>query len=340
MNNPFQQVLNGHHLTESEAHRLITTLAQGEVEPALAGAVLATMRHRGESAAEICGAAEAMLDLAHPVTLTHSAGLLDTCGTGGDGSNSLNLSTAVSLLAAACGQPVVKHGNRSISSQSGSADMLAALPIHPEQRPEDQFYRTGFAFLFAPNYHPAMAHIMPVRRALGVRTLFNILGPLCNPARPAYQVIGTYDRTVAQKMAHALRGLRHNQRAFVIHGHNGWDEATPICPFTVFEVVGGDVHSQVIHPNTLGLPKCEAEDLRGGDARYNAMRLRRVLTGREYGAHRNAVLLGTSLALHVCGAVSNLSEGLQRAAAAIDEGDAEQLLTALAESPRKDVVNG
>jgi anthranilate phosphoribosyltransferase len=199
---------------------------------------------------------------------------------------------------------------------------------------------TGFAFLFAPDFHPAMARIMPVRRALGVRTLFNILGPLSNPARPSFQVIGTYALPVARKMAAALAEFQHTRRAFVVHGTNGWDEATPICPFTLLEVHDGQVQERTLGQRDHGLPACTEEDLRGGDARYNAMRLRRVLEGREFGAHRNALLLGTGLALQVTGHVDSLKEGIQKADCALEEGKGADLLERLAVPARKGVVNG
>lgn len=334
-----ESILNGQTLSEVAAHNLVTTLAAGQVDPVIAGAILASMRLRGETIEEIRGAAEAMLDLSIPPDLPHSNRLVDTCGTGGDGSDSLNLSTGVSLLAAAAGATVVKHGNRSISSQSGSADVLAALPLDLKSTPCDLLADTGFAFLFAPKFHPAMANIMPVRRALGTRTLFNILGPLCNPARPAFQVVGAYALDVAEKMAHALSGLPHTQRAFVIHGANGWDEATPICPFTLFEVQQGRVQRRVIDPQDLGVRPCKAEDLRGGDARYNAMRLRRVLEGREMGHHRDALVLGTGLALEVCGLADTLTDGMLQASHTLNSGAGAELLHAIGPAQRE-VVNG
>lgn len=340
MKNPFQTLLDGQTLSVEGAHNLVTTLAQGDVSPALAGSALAILRHRGETTEEIQGAAEAMLDLSIPPHIVSEKGLLDTCGTGGDGSNSLNLSTGVSLLAAACGVPVVKHGNRSVSSQSGSADVLEALSLDLHRCPADSIAQTGYCFLFAIDYHPAMARIMPVRRALGVRTLFNILGPLSNPARPPFQVVGAYSLPVAEKMALALSQLYHTQRAYVVHSDNGWDEATPICPFTLFDVNEGQVQRRTVNPTTLGFPPCTEEDLRGGDARYNAMRLRRVLEGREFGPHRDALLLGAGLALQVTGVVEHISEGIERAAHALDTGDGADLLHRLARPPVLEAVNG
>lgn len=331
------QLLNGHTLNEKESVAFITGLAHGEVEPAVSGAILAIMRLRGETAEEIRGCAQGLLELAHNPHIVSKTGLLDTCGTGGDGSHSLNVSTGVALLAAACGVPTVKHGNRSVSSRSGSADVLEHLgySLHTENAAE--LTHTGFTFLFAPRFHPAMAKIMPVRRALGVRTLFNILGPLCNPARPAFQMIGTYDLQLAEKMAHALAGMPHIHRALVIHGKNGWDEATPICPFHVYEVREGQVTLRQRDALHHGLSRCEPESLKGGDATYNAMRLRQVLENREHGPHRDTLLLGTGLALELTGRVSRLDEGIALAREVLDSGNAAQCLPPVR---IQEVVNG
>ena len=184
-----------------------------------------------------------------------------------------------------------------------------------------------------------MASIMPIRRALGTRTLFNLLGPLCNPARPSFQIVGTVSESHAEKLANALSAMAHIQGAYVITGHNGWDEATPICPFTVFEVRNGTVTRVVHDPRAFGLTPCRAEDLRGGDARYNAMRLRRVLLGKESGAHRDTLVLGVGLGLQLMGYCGSIDAGLLRAQNAIDSGAAATLLHRLTEQPRE-VVNG
>jgi anthranilate phosphoribosyltransferase len=258
---------------------------------------------------------------------------IDIVGTGGDASGSVNISTGTSLLVAACGLPVIKHGNRSISSRSGSADVLEQLGLPlplDEARAGACLAATGFTFLFAPHYHPAMKAIGPVRQALGVRTLFNVLGPLTNPAAPPYMLVGAYSEPMAELMAGALAGLPGVRRAFVVHGAAGWDEPTPIGPFTLFEVQGGTVRRSVRTPADYGLATCTAEDLAGGDAAANAAAMRAVLEGRDRGPHRDALCLGAALALEAAGVASSPADGLARAAAAIDDGRAAGVLRAIA----------
>ena len=232
-----ERLLRGEHLDEATAGDLLRLLARGEIQPALAGALLAALRAKGETPEEIRGFARAMRELALRPAIPAGA-YVDIVGTGGDGSGSLNLSTGASLLAAACGLPVVKHGNRSVSSKSGSADVLAALglPIPLDEAAAGAcLARCGFTFLFAPHYHPATKNIAAVRQALGVRTVFNILGPLANPAAPPFHVIGAFSDAMAASMADTLSGLPLT-RAFVVHGEAGWDEATPAGPFICYDV--------------------------------------------------------------------------------------------------------
>jgi anthranilate phosphoribosyltransferase len=259
-------------------------------------------------------------------------GAVDVVGTGGDRSGSLNLSTGSALVAAAAGIPVVKHGNRSMTSESGSADVLEELGL-PMPLNEDQarrlFTATGFTFLFAPHYHPAMAAVGPIRRALGVRTVFNILGPLTNPAAPRHLVIGAFDPGAARLMAGALSGLEM-ERAFVIHGAGGWDEPSPLGDFILFDVRPGRVEESVRSPSTLGMSPCEPADLAGGSPSHNARRLLDVFEG-ERSAHRDAVVLGAALALEVTGRSDSASDGVELASAAIDSGSALTLAKRLAE---------
>ena len=324
-------LLDGGSLSESQASSVMRSMADGTLEPAVSGAVLAAMRTRGETVEELRGFANAMRDMALTPSLPTDRPLLDTCGTGGDGSGSLNLSTGVALLAAACGARVVKHGNRSVSSRSGSADVLEALGYSIPTTPGDvarDLEETGFTFLFAPSHHPAMKAIMPVRRALGVRTVFNVLGPLTNPARPEYQLVGAFDLKAAELMAAALHGLGV-RRAFIVHGAAGWDEPTPIGPFHLFDVNENGVRSELRDPADLGLPRCTPTDLRGGTPAENARQLREVLHGERLGPHRDALLLGTALALEVTGIVSRSTEGMDMAREAIDCGRAGALLRQL-----------
>jgi anthranilate phosphoribosyltransferase len=325
------RLLNGESLAEQQAYELMHKLADGVLPDALAGALLAGLRAKGETADEIRGFATAMRELAVHPDIPAGAPTVDTVGTGGDGSGSLNLSTGTGLLAAACGSRVVKHGNRSVSSRSGSADMLECLgmplPLHEEQA-VSCLQATGFTFLFAPAYHPAMKAVMPIRGAMSVRTVFNVLGPLTNPAAPPFQLIGAYSKDAARLMADALAGMPL-ERAFVVHGEPGWDEATPAGDFYLFDVTPGKVTETRRTPEDYGLQRCKPEDLEGGDADHNAHELLRVFTGDDKGAHRDALLMGTSLMLEVQGQAKSAKEGVELAAAAIDDGRAETFLASL-----------
>jgi anthranilate phosphoribosyltransferase len=325
------KLLSGNDLEEQQAYDLMQQFAAGDLDPAFAGALLAGLRAKGETAAEIRGFARAMRELAVHPDIPEGAPTVDTVGTGGDGSGSLNLSTGTGLLAAASGSRVVKHGNRSVSSKSGSADMLECLgmplPLH-EKEAVDCLEATGFTFLFAPAYHPAMKSVMPVRGAMAVRTVFNILGPLTNPASPPFQLIGAFSREMAKLMADALAGL-DIERAFVVHGEPGWDEATPAGDFVLYDVRPGSVAETTRSPGDYGLARCAPEALKGGDAEHNARELVRVFTGEDKGAHRDALLMGTSLMLEVQGVASDPVDGVQQAAAAIDEGRTTDFLAGL-----------
>lgn len=325
------QLLDGHSLQEHQANELMHKLAAGDISAALAGALLAALRAKGETADEVRGFATAMRALAVHPEIPAGEPTVDTVGTGGDGSGSLNISTGTGLLAAACGARVVKHGNRSVSSRSGSADMLECLgvplPLH-EAEAVACLEATNFTFLFAPAYHPAMKAIMPVRGALAVRTVFNMLGPLTNPAAPPYQLIGAWSQDAARLMAGALAGMPI-ERAFVVHGDPGWDEATPVGEFTLFDVVPGKVTETIRTPENYGLARCAAEDLAGGDAEHNARELLRVFSGDDKGGHRDALLMGTSLVLEVKGAADNPKQGVEIAAKALDSGDAAAFLERL-----------
>jgi len=324
-------LLDGRSLAEAQAYKLMHKLAEGELPPALAGALLAGLRAKGETADEIRGFATAMRELAVHPDIPDGAPTVDTVGTGGDGSGSLNLSTGTGLLAAACGSRVVKHGNRSVSSRSGSADMLECLgmplPLH-EKEAVSCLNATSFTFLFAPAYHPAMKSVVPIRGALAVRTVFNVLGPLTNPAAPPFQLIGAYSKDAAKLMAETLAGMPL-ERAFVVHGNPGWDEATPAGDFVLYDVRPGSVTETTRSPSDYGLAVCSPEALEGGDAEHNARELVRVFTGEDKGAHRDALLMGTSLVLEVQGVATDPVDGVQQAAAAIDDGRAETFLTGL-----------
>lgn len=322
------RLLDGEALTEADAAALMHAMAGGDMDPALGGAFLAGLRAKGETADEIRGFATAMRELAVRPAIPDGAPTVDTVGTGGDGSGSLNLSTGTGLLAAAAGARVVKHGNRSISSKSGSADMLECLGM-PLPLAADASVTAlealGFTFLFAPAFHPAMKAIMPVRGALGVRTVFNLLGPLTNPAAPPYQLIGAFSPEAAKLMAETLAGMPI-ERAFVVHGEPGWDEATPAGEFLLYDVRPGTVSELSRTPEDYGVTRCAPADLAGGDAAHNARELRRVFEGDDLGAHRDALLMGTSLVLEVMGAASDAKDGVAQAADTIDSGRAADFL--------------
>ncbi len=325
------RILNGESLSEPEAAALMHELAGGELQPAQAGALLAGLRAKGETADEIRGFALAMRELALHPAIPEGSPTVDTVGTGGDGSGSLNLSTGTGLLAAACGARVVKHGNRSISSKSGSADLLEILGMPlplDEQAVIDCLQATSFTFLFAPAFHPAMKSIMPVRNALGVRTLFNILGPLTNPTAPPFQLIGAFSKDAAKLMADTFAGMPI-ERAFVVHGEPGWDEATPVGDFVLYDVRDGTVTETLRTPENYGLDRCKPEELAGGDAEYNANELRRVFGGDDKGPHRDALLMGASLVLEVLGMAKDAKQGIEIATSGIDDGAAKKLLADL-----------
>jgi anthranilate phosphoribosyltransferase len=326
-----QQLLERRDLSQAQAEELLAHLTDPQLPPAMAGAILAALSTKGLVADEVRGFAQAMRRLARRPELPAQLRALDIVGTGGDASGSLNISTGTALLTAACGVPVVKHGNRSVSSRCGSADVLEALglAIPPDAQAAVACLKaTGFTFLFAPHYHPATKAIAPIRAALGVRTVFNILGPLVNPAQPPLHLVGAFSLEVARLIADTFQGLPM-ERTFVVHGALGWDEPTPVGPFTLFDVRPGRVAMQVRTPADYGLAPCTVSDLAGGDAAHNARALEAVLYGEVRGAHRDCLLLGTALALELAGESRTPREGLALAAAAIDSGAARRLLAAL-----------
>jgi anthranilate phosphoribosyltransferase len=326
-----EDLLAGCHLSEAHAAALMRRLTDPDLPPALAGAILAALRANGVTAEEVRGFAGAMRALARRPALPPALDAIDIVGTGGDGSLSLNLSTGAALLAAACGLAVVKHGNRSISSRSGSADVIEQLGF---ELPLDEtaaarcFAATGFTFLFAPYYHPAMKAIAPVRSALGIRTVFNLLGPLTNPAAPRYCLIGAYDEATARLLADTLAGM-DLERAWVVHGAAGWDEATPIGPFVAFDVRRGEVGRLTIDPEEFGLAPCNAAELAGGDAASNLEAISAVFERRDRGAHLAALALQCGLALYVAGRAASIAAGIATARSVIDSGRAEEWLAQL-----------
>lgn len=334
-----ERLLDRQNLSEHEAGSILVALAEPSTPTALGGALLAALRAKGVTGDELRGFARAMRELARRPDIEENlrSQAIDIVGTGGDASGSVNISTGTALLTAACGIPVIKHGNRSISSKSGSADVLEKLGLSlplDEVRAGACLSRTGFTFLFAPHYHPAMKSIAPVRQALGIRTVFNVLGPLTNPAAPPYAIVGAFNETTAELMANALSGMPELVRAWVVHGSKGWDEPTPLGPFIVFDVKSGKVQRSMRTPEDYGLKRCEVADLTGSDATYNAAALERVLRGEDRGAHRDALVLGAAIALECTGRVGSPRDGVALASAVIDDGRAAKMLDRLKEFSR------
>jgi anthranilate phosphoribosyltransferase len=309
----------------------------GEATPAQIGGFLVALRAKGETAAEIAGCAEAMRGHVLAVRPDRTD-LVDTAGTGGDGARTLNISTAAGIVAAAAGAAVAKHGNRAVSSASGSADVIEALGFRLELPPE-RIARSidlyGFGFMFAPAHHPAMRHAAPVRRELGTRTIFNLIGPLTNPASARAQVMGVYSPELAPTVASVIAMLGAT-RAFVVHGAGGVDELSPVGPNLVYEVVGEDVRERTVDPAELGIPRCEPGDLRGGDPTENAHSIRRVFAG-ENGAQSDAILLNAAAAIAAGGRADDLADGLELAREAVASGAAAERLEQLASFSREDV---
>lgn len=327
-----ERLLAGTHLTEAEAGELLLALTNEATPPAMAGGILIALCAKGVTANELRGFANTMRKLARRPNIPAGSPLVDMVGTGGDGSGSFNLSTGAALLVASMGIRVAKHGTSSISSRSGSADVIRALglelPLNEDEAGEC-LAATNFTFFFAPHYHPSFKSIMPIRQALGVRTVFNILGPLLNPAAPPFHLIGAYHIDVAALMAETIAGMPI-ERTYVVHGDPGWDEATPIGPFTVFDVRPGQVVRTSRSAEEFGLPRCSAADLKGGDAAYNARHLTDVLEDRDRGPHRNAIVLQAALVLEMLGKAAAPRAAARMAEDAIEAGAGRVLLQKLA----------
>jgi anthranilate phosphoribosyltransferase len=329
MQTTLSRLLDGHDLTRAEAREAMNTIMSGEATPAQIGGFLVALRLKGETADEIAGCAEAMRDHVLPVR-PRREDLVDTAGTGGDGGRTFNISTAAALVAAAAGAGVAKHGNRAVSSASGSADVLEALGFSLELPPDriaQSIDELGFGFLFAPTHHPAMKHAAPVRKELAARTVFNVLGPLTNPAGARAQVVGVYSPDLVRTLAEVLAALGA-RRAFVVHGAGGIDELSPVGPNLVCEVIDGGVRDREIDPQELGVGRCAPEALRGGSPEENAQAIRDVFAGAD-GGRRDAILLNAAGAIAAGGHAEDLREGLDLARKAVDSGTAAERLEAL-----------
>ena len=323
------KLADGQTLSETDADEFFAAGLRGEPTPAQVAAAVTAMRLRGETVGEIAACARAMRR--ESVTLDHPYQVIDTCGTGGDGLHTLNISTASALVAAAGGLKVAKHGNRALSSRSGSSDVLASLGVKVEATLEQSrraLDEIGICFLFAPAHHGAMRHVLPIRADLGFRTIFNLLGPLSNPAGAQRQVLGVYDTRLLEPLARVL-GALGSERAWTVHG-SGMDEMTVTGATQVCEWREGGVRFFNITPEAVGLRRWALADLRGGDPDQNAQALSALLDGAD-GAYRDIVLLNAAAAFLVAEKVETLHDGVALAAAAIDDGRARAVLNRLIE---------
>ena len=327
-------LLEGHDLTREEACESMRTIMRGEATQAQIAGFLVALCAKGETADEIAGCAEAMREHVLRVNPKRDD-LVDIVGTGGDGANTYNISTAAALVAAGAGAAIAKHGNRAASSASGAADVLEALGFElelPPERIEQSIDELGFGFLFAQAHHPAMKHAAPVRRELATRTVFNVLGPLTNPAGARALMLGVYSPELTRTLAEALVQLGA-ERAYVVHGAGGIDELSPCGPNLVCEVENGRVREYELDPLELGVERCDPSELRGGDPASNAAALRAVLAGAG-GGHRSAVVLNAAGGIAAAGHAEDLREGIALARDAIDSGAAAARLDALVEFSR------
>ena len=316
-------------LTVDEASAAMEEIMEGRAQPAQIAGLLVGLRMKGERPAEIVGLARTMRARATRLSKTF-APAFDTCGTGGDRAHTFNVSTVSALVIAACGVRVAKHGNRSVSSRCGSADLFEALGVNITAEPavvERCLDEAGIAFFFAPTFHPSMRHAAPTRRELGIRTAFNLLGPLTNPAGAARQLVGVPRPELTELVARSL-ALLGAERAWVVHGADGLDEISTTGYTKVSECRGGSVNTFYVHPSDFNLAKASPEALRGGEAADNAHIARRILSG-ERGAARDIVLLNAGVSLLIAGQVADVPEGVERSAQAIDSGAAAGVLERL-----------
>jgi anthranilate phosphoribosyltransferase len=324
-----EKLVRHHDLTSQEAAAAMTEIMEGRSGPAQMAGLLIGLAMKGERPAEIVGLAQAMRAHAVPITRRYDR-VFDTCGTGGDRAGTFNISSCAAIVVAACGVRVAKHGNRSVSSQSGSADVFEALGVRVTASPavvERCLAEAGIGFFFAPTFHPAMRHAAPTRRELGVRTAFNLLGPLTNPAGATRQLVGVPRPELTELLARALM-LLGSERAWVVHGADGIDEISTTGYTKVSECRDGVVNTFYVHPGDVGLPKAAPSTLKGATARDNARLIEQVLAG-ERGPARDVVLMNAGAALFIAGAVPSFDHGILNASRAIDRGDAKRTLERL-----------
>ena len=323
------KLVNRVDLSETEAIDVMNQIMTGEATPLQVAAVLTALRMKGETVDEITGAARVMREKAHRVNVGTKT-VLDTCGTGGDQKGTFNISTTAAFVLAGAGVNVAKHGNRSVSSQSGSADVLGALGVKvdaPRERVEQCIAKIGIGFLFAPLLHEAMKYAVQPRRDIGIRTIFNILGPLTNPAMATHQLIGIYSGELVAVIAHVLKNLG-SVRAMIVHGLEGLDEISLCGPTKVAELRDSQVKEYTIEPEQFGFKRCRLEELHGGNAAQSAIIVRGVLDGKK-GPARDVVLLNSGAALYVSGCAATIDDGIRLAAESIDSTKARQKLEQL-----------
>ncbi len=322
-------VVEGKSLGFDEAKAVMSEIMTGECTPAQISAYITALRMKGETDEEIAGSALAMRENA--IKISAREDVVDTCGTGGDRLHTFNISTVSAFVVAGCGAPVAKHGNRSVSSKCGSADLLEGLGVKLELTKEQMercLSEIGFVFLFAPLLHPAMKHAIGPRREIGIRTIFNILGPLTNPAGARYQLLGVYDEKLCLRLANVLKMLG-SVSCLVVHGADGLDEASITSETTVAELNRGEIKIYTIAPEEFGLKRALLSDIKGGDPVENARIAEEILSGEEKGAKRDAVLLNAGLALYSAKKASNILEGIEMARRSIDSGSCLEILNRL-----------
>ena len=324
-----KRIVDGKDLQRDEMREVFAHVMDGNATDVQKSALLVALRMKGETVEEITGAAMAMRERVTPLTVDRDS-LIDTCGTGGDGRGTFNISTIAALVAAGAGANVAKHGNRAVSSSCGSADLLSALGVHIDldaEKTSQVLSRTGISFLFAPKLHPAMGAVIGVRRELGVRTIFNVLGPLTNPAFARRQVLGVYSEHLVDLLAHVLLALG-TEHALVVHSHDGLDEISVSAPTRVSELRNGEIRQYEIVPEDLGVPRHDLESVAGGNAEQNAKIAMAVLEG-EAGARQDIVALNAGAALYVSGAAKSIREGIDMARESIRSGRARRKLDEL-----------
>ena len=332
-----ERITRGEHLSATEAEGAFRRFMDGSATPAQMAGILVGLRAKGVVPVEVAGGVRALRAAMVPVPTRDPDGLVDTAGTGGGALTTFNVSTAAALVAAGAGVRIAKHGNRSFTSRSGSADVLEALGVKIElspQRMAEVLEQAGIVFMFAPLLHPAMRHVGPVRRELGVTTVMNLLGPLTNPAGVRRQVLGVSDPALLGLVVHALRELGHS-RALVVHGQPGMDEVSPVGSTRVAELAEDDVREYEITPAELGIESLSAEGLRGGLPAENAQLIQRVLSGAERGVARAATVANAAAAIYVAERSGSLAEGMARAEEAVDSGEAARVLEALVEATQQ-----